>query len=184
MLCGELEKGEKELNVKKDKIILTILLIISIVSTTTSLYWANELKQERAINQEQTEILVHFYQLAFANGTDDIKSSEISEETVSSLLKALESSMVYYNIGITYDGHRTAYLAVMNTYMSKLQAFLDEKNENYEIDTVVSDLIIIGDWLGKRNINEVTAFHNDEDFYKVYLRLSSDLIDEHERYFE
>ncbi len=168
---------------KKIKIAVFALVTISIVSIIAAIYFANELNKEKQLNYAMEQTTINNYQVSFANAAH---RTELNNKTPSDLLhtiKELNSSMQYYK-SVSNTSQNMEYTLVIESYISALEdCLLDNAHGEttdfaHNINNIYSDLIIIGDWLRKRNESDTLIAHNDDDFYEVYLELSSEVIDD------
>ncbi|MFI3214577.1 MAG: hypothetical protein R3Y47_12000 [Lachnospiraceae bacterium] len=168
---------------KKFKVTIIILAIICVVSVVTSIHFANELNQEKQSTYVREQTTINNYQASFANATHRL---ELKNTTPSDLLHAIEqlnSSMQDYE-SVSKITESMEYDIVIDAYISALEDYVlantngETTNFAYDIENIYSDLIIIGDWLRERNESDILVAHNDDDFYEIYLKLSSEVIND------
>ncbi len=171
---------------KKWKVMTFVLLVVSIVSVTFSVYLVNELNNEKQMNYAENQTTINNYQVSFSNAVHGLEDDNPTVNQVFYAIEELNSSVQYYE-SVSETTHSMEYGAVIDFYISALEEYVlssvgSEDGFEYDVNLIISDLMIISDWLMERNESETLYAHNDDDFYEIYLKLSPKLTDKIKAY--
>lgn len=169
---------------KRSVVMLIFIMIALIITLLILLKGVSESRNEKEalITQYSKNYKRFFVQhLDYSQESIDFKSINIvgifEDLKTSNLYYEIAEQMKYgnYDYGMLYKSIINDYIVILRTYIQSKDKET-EKEMKYNLEVVLKDLAIIGDWLKEKDSSDLKHLHSDEEFYKeVYPQLSEQI---------